>query len=84
MSITKPREVFSLPNVHYAVFLYTLKGSITLIINTLCVMPKISIFRQLRTIRRQIKTVFAVRTASLLILFTASVRCKKDREKPES
>ena len=45
-----------------------------LIINTLCVMPKIDIFRHQRQIRRRILAVFMVRIAFLLTFFTAFMK----------
>ena len=49
--------------------LSALNKVIMLIINTLCVIPKTSVFRQRTTTHRQISAVRAVRIAFLLSLF---------------
>ena len=55
------------------------KAYIVLIINVFNVMPQNSVFRCRTTTRLQILAVFVVRTAFLLILFTASgSTCKDD------
>ena len=63
-------------------FFSTSKTFITLIINTLHVMAKISIFRHRRTMFWQISAVYAVRTAFLLTLFTYIRKCTKRRHNP--
>ena len=60
---------------NWFVFLDSLKKSITLIVSVLCLMLKISVFRQRRTIRRQISAVCMLRTAFLLNLFAYIEGC---------
>lgn len=52
-----------------------------LIINTLCVMPKIDVFRHQMTIRRRILAVFMVRIAFLLTFFTAFMKRQEKYER---
>ena len=55
---------------NWFVLLSASKSFISLITNIFYIMPKISVFRHLTTMRRQISAVCVVRIAFLLILFT--------------